>query len=114
MEFYSLLQSIRQRPGLYIGYPSITNLFMFLSGYKFSRQAQGLTLTLEETEFQEFQPWLQKRFNVNTSASWARIILLYTIDEVHGFTVFFELLDEFIIQQKMQRDQQISVPRLAN
>ncbi|MFB2876489.1 hypothetical protein [Floridanema aerugineum] len=40
----------------------------------------------------EFQPWLQKRFAVNTSASWAKIILLYSGNETHGFEMFFDLL----------------------
>lgn len=44
----------------------------------------------------EFQPWLQKRFAVNTSASWAKIILFYSTDESHAFDSFFDLLEKFI------------------
>ncbi|HBY76035.1 MAG TPA: hypothetical protein DEG47_03275, partial [Cyanobacteria bacterium UBA11148] len=46
----------------------------------------------------EFQPWIQKRFNVQTVNSWAKIILLYSVDEKEAFTYFFKLLDEFLVR----------------
>ena len=73
---------------------------MFLCGYEYSRQELNIPITDEEIQFQEFQPWLQKRFGLNTSASWARIILLYAIDETDGFNTFFDLLQEFIDKNK--------------
>jgi len=69
--FYALLKKIEARPGLYIGSPSVSNLFMFLAGYQFSRAEQGLPVTAEEEAFAEFQPWLQQRFGLETTASWA-------------------------------------------
>jgi hypothetical protein len=81
---------------MYIGYPSISNLFMFLCGYQHARDLLETPVTEQEEEFAEFQLWLQKKFAVNTSASWAKIILFYSPDESHAFDSFFELLAEFI------------------
>lgn len=97
---YNLLKEINQKPGLYIGSPSVSNLYMFLCGYEFSRQEQELELTAEEKEFEQFQSWIQQRFNITTSASWAKIILLHSADERSGFDLFFKLLAEFVKQQR--------------
>ena len=96
---YILLNKIQQKPGLYIGVPSVSGLHMFLCGYAFSRQEQGIKVTAEEHVFEQFQPWIQQRFNINTSISWAKIILLHSADERAGFELFFELWTEFISQQ---------------
>jgi hypothetical protein len=94
-KFYELLDRIQKKPAMYIGSPSISNLFMFLCGYQHARDLLGTPVT-EEEEFAEFQPCLQKRFAVNTSASWAKIILFYSTDESHAFDSFFDLFAEFI------------------
>jgi hypothetical protein len=92
---YDLLQKIQAKPGMYIGSPNINDLLMFLCGYQHACEEMGLPETEQEIEFAQFQPWLQARFGVNTSASWARIILLYSSDEADAFNNFFELLAEF-------------------
>jgi hypothetical protein len=85
---------------MYIGAPSVSGLHLFLCGYAFSRQEQGIENTAEEKAFEQFQPWIQQRFNTNASVSWAKIILLHSADERAGFELFFELWDEFIRQQR--------------
>ena len=95
-KFYELLDRIQKKPAMYIASPSISNLFMFLCGYQHAHDLLGTPVTEQEEKFAEFQPWLQKRFAVNTSASWAKIILFYSIDESHAFDSFFDLLEEFI------------------
>ena len=94
-KFYELLDRIQKKPAMYIGSPSISNLFMFLCGYQHAHDLLGTPVTEQEEKFAEFQPWLQKRF-ADTSASWAKIILFYSIDESHAFDSFFDLLEEFI------------------
>ena len=98
---FEILKKIEARPGMYIGCASISNLFMFLAGYKTARRELGIEPEREEIEFyREFQPWIQKRFNVQTVNSWAKIILLYSVDEKEGFNYFFKLLDEFLKRDK--------------
>jgi hypothetical protein len=96
IDFYELLNSIHKKPAMYIGSPSISNLFMFLCGYQHARDLLETPVTEQEEEFAEFQPWLQKKIAVNTSASWAKIILFHSTDESHAFDSFFDLLEEFI------------------
>ncbi|HAG85613.1 MAG TPA: hypothetical protein DCL61_31865 [Cyanobacteria bacterium UBA12227] len=96
---FDILRKIKTRPGMYIGRPSLSDLFMFLVGYKTARRELGIEPSEQEVEFyREFQPWIQKRFNVQTVNSWAKIILLYSVDEKEAFTYFFKLLDEFLVR----------------
>ena len=93
---YEILGKIREKPGMYIGKPSVSDLFMFLVGYKTARRELGIELTPEEEDFcGEFHGWIEDRFKLKTSNSWAKIIMLYSVDEKDGFFAFFELLDEF-------------------
>jgi hypothetical protein len=93
---YEILTKIQAKPGMYIGRPSVSDLFMFLVGYEFSRSELGIENTQEEEDFYgEFQPWLQKKLGITTVSSWAKMIMLYCHDERAGFEKFFNLLDEF-------------------
>ncbi|MBE9051202.1 hypothetical protein IQ243_12375 [Nostocales cyanobacterium LEGE 11386] len=93
---YEILAKIQAKPGMYIGRPSVSDLFMFLVGYECSRSELGIENTEEEEDFYgEFQPWLQKKLGITTVSSWAKMIMLYCHDEKAGFEKFFNLLDEF-------------------
>jgi len=93
---FEILEKIRFKPGMYIGRASVSDLFMFLVGYKTARRELGIKPSVEEMEFTEhFHDWLQQRYKVRTSNSWANIILLFTRDEKDAFEQFFKLLDEF-------------------
>ncbi|GBF81241.1 hypothetical protein [Aphanothece sacrum] len=93
---FDILAKIKARPGLYIGRPSVSNLFMFLVGYKTARKELEIEATVEEMRFyQEFHQFVEKKYNLHTSNTWAKIILLYCPDEKQGFEHFFELLEEF-------------------
>lgn len=98
---YEVLQKIKAKPGMYIGRAAISDLFMFLVGYEFARDELGIEPNELEIKFYEdFQPWLQKRFEVQTVNSWANIIQFYTGDEKEAFNYFFKLLDEFLQGQQ--------------
>jgi hypothetical protein len=108
---FEILQKIRVRPGMYIGKPSVSDLFMFLVGYKTARRELGIELTEQEEEFcSEFQPWLQQKFQVPTVRSWAQIILMNTTNEAEGFASFFQLLDEFLNRKKVSTQVQQALP----
>ena len=96
MNLYELLKEIQKAPGMYLGRPSVSDLFMFLNGYEFARSQMGQEL--DETEiffYDTFQPWLQERLGVQSVTSWAKLIMLSCHDERAGFEKFFTLLDEF-------------------
>lgn len=108
--FYRLLQNIKEKPGMYIGSPSVSDLFMFLCGYHHACYEQQVPPTAGEQAFSNFQPWLQMRYQISTSASWAKIILLYAPTEAAGFELFYQLLDEFLQTQNDQsRSKQVEL-----
>jgi hypothetical protein len=107
---FDILEKIKARPGMYIGKASVSDLFMFLAGYKTARREFGIEPTEQENEFYgEFQPWLQKRFKLKSVNSWAKIIMLYSVDEKAGFEYFFQLLDEFWQRNKSLQVDEVDV-----
>jgi hypothetical protein len=40
-----------------------------------------MTLTKQEQDFEEFQDWIEKRFNQPSTQSWTKIILFFSEDE---------------------------------
>lgn len=93
---FEVLSKIQAKPGMYIGRASVSELFMFLVGYKTARRELGIELTEAEVDFWEnFHNFVETRHNLHTSNSWAKIIMLYCHNEKEGFENFFKLLDEF-------------------
>ena len=103
MNLYELLKEIKTAPGMYLGRPSVSDLFMFLNGYEFARSQMGQDLDEAEIFFYDtFQSWLQERLGVRSVTSWAKLIMLSCHDERAGFEKFFTLLDEFRESNKKQ------------
>jgi hypothetical protein len=44
-KLYEVLDKIKERPGMYIGRSSVSDLFMFLVGYGFARNELKIELT---------------------------------------------------------------------
>ena len=102
-DIFGLLEKISQKPGLYIGCSSVTALRYFLVGYKFARQEMGILPTEIELDFyQEFQPWLQRYFHIQTTNAWDKILLFKYVDEATAFKQFFLLLEVFRQRDKSQ------------
>ena len=94
--FYQLLDRIKTRPALYLGKRSIFSLQAFLDGYTFTCRQLAIPVTEQEQEFAEFQNWIEKQFNRQSTKSWARIILFYSEDESQAIDTFFELFKDFL------------------
>lgn len=100
---FDLLNKIKTKPALYLGNTSITNLRMFILGYRFARSELDIASTESESDFyKNFQPWLQNRLSIRTVNAWDKLILLTCIDEKAAFDYFFQLLDEFLLRDKNQ------------
>jgi hypothetical protein len=100
---YTMLRQIQAVSGMYLGRPSVSDLFIFLNGYEFARSQMGQDLDEEELFFYDgFQPWLQQRLGVRSVTSWAKLIMLSCHNEQAGFEKFFGLLDEFKKQSVKQ------------
>jgi hypothetical protein len=93
---FEILAKIKAKPGMYIGNSSVSDLFVFLAGYKTARRELGVKPTERELLFYEgFPEFVQNCYQVHSSKSWAKIIMLYCSDERQGFDRFFELLEKF-------------------
>lgn len=91
---YDLIDKIRRRPTLYIGYASPTHLHSFLLGYYFS--TKGEMTQNEIPSFGKFNDWVAKKFDYYESTSgWANMIENQREDKSEALYLFFELLDEF-------------------
>jgi hypothetical protein len=105
-----ILRQIEARPGMYLGKPTVENLFMFLVGYKLARRELGIDLTEQEEDFcGEFQPWLQQKYQVQTVASWAQMISSRSSDEHEALQMFFQLLQEFLGRDKSRQQTLVGV-----
>lgn len=99
---YEILSKLKGKPGLYIGRPSVSDIFTFLVGYKTARKELGIELTEPEINFyRDFHEFVEHKYNLHVSNSWAKITMLYCVDEKQGFERFFELLEEFQLQTKL-------------
>ncbi len=114
---FEVLAKIKAKPGMYLGHRSISDLFVFLSGYKVARRELGVQLTERELAFYEnFHEFIQTWYQINNSNSWSKIVMLHCTDEQQGFVGvaslkenrFFELLTEF---ETRSPDLPISPPR---
>lgn len=102
---FEILAKIKARPGMYIGHPSLSDLFVFLAGYKTARRELGIKPTDRELEFYDnFHEFVQNHYQIHSSNSWAKIINFYCPGESQGFDRFFELLAEF--EARSQSSQQ--------
>lgn len=89
VEFIKLIQ---KRTPMYLGGRTIIHLKAFLDGWFFGKGDEikdGYLLG-------DFQDWIQKKYKVKSTQSWARIILFYSTDEFSALSNFFELFNEFL------------------
>ncbi|MEG4840353.1 hypothetical protein [Microcoleus sp. B9-D4] len=103
LDLYDLLEKIKQRASLYLGKRSLSHLHVFLDGYTFARRQLGIPLTEQETKFEEFQEWIENRFNQADTQSWSRIILFYSEDESEALKRFFDLFEEFLNSEQLPK-----------
>ena len=112
---YEVLQKIKPRPGMYIGKPSVSYLFHFLVGYEFARGELDIEPTEWEEDFHDnFLPWIQEKYHVSTSNSWANIIMLHCGSEKEGLDSFYKLLDEFTNRGKSLDEDPKNSPKVKS
>jgi hypothetical protein len=110
---FEILAKIKAKPGMYIGHPSVSDLFIFLTGYKTARRELGIRPNDRESIFYEsFNEFIQERYQIHSSNSWAKIIMLNCSDEKQGFDRFFELLAEFEARSKNLQQAQNDLVKL--
>jgi hypothetical protein len=102
---YVLISKIKKAPAMYLGWESVICLQSFLSGYSIAQYELGATPTLQDKDFEEFPNWLRQKFSIQTSQSWASILLFYSEDEQKALALFFEVFDEFVDRRQSSIEQ---------
>lgn len=86
-----LLDQIEQRPAMYIGERSIMCLKAFIDGWMFGSGSNS-----DDSEFMlGFQRWVEKRFAVTSTQSWAQIIAFYSSDQMAALDEALNLFKEY-------------------
>lgn len=87
MKTMSLLNSIKQRPEIYIGQKSLSRLISFIRGYEYSFKC---------SIFEGFYEFVCKyyKFNGNITYEFEKVILLYSgFNEVLAFDTFYRIFE---------------------
>ncbi len=100
--FSELLPEIKKRPTLYLSRYSIFDFQSFYYGYEGARNQLGLPKTEQDKEFEEFLSWLRSRYNIQTTQSWASLVLFHSVDERDALDRLFELWNKFQNRDKNQ------------
>jgi hypothetical protein len=101
INFYELIQKIQKRPSLYLNKRSLSQLQTFLDGYTFALRQVNIPVSEQERQFEQFQEWIEQRYNQPATQHWTKIILFYAEDEADALARFFELFNEFIEQKQV-------------
>lgn len=92
---FSLLEYICSSPSMYLKSSNIDNLYSFISGYLQAKKFFRLKFDLEEEQFLNFQPWLERKYPSCKGISWLRIVTFYSVDEYNALEAFNKHLAEF-------------------
>jgi hypothetical protein len=95
-----LIDKIRQRPGMYLGRPTVNNLYLFLQGFTYARKDDE---SGDYDVLAGFGDWVQRRYKITSSQGWARIIEFFSGNEADELMLFGKLFDEYLAQQKPAR-----------
>nr|WP_309576157.1 hypothetical protein [Moraxella osloensis] len=100
MNIIDLILKIEKRPALYISKNYISCLKSFLDGWSMNDNSSDNQVVIGD-----FQIWIEDKYRINSSQSWADIILFYSTDENDALNNFFPLFNEFL-EQKSSLDTQ--------
>lgn len=93
---YDLLDLIRVRPGMWIGYLEITRLELFIAGFQTGVLAAHASLDDETPAFQGFHEWVAARLGrTKNGHGWSSMLLEACGTEHAAFERFWLELDAF-------------------
>ncbi|MEL6852282.1 MAG: hypothetical protein AAFP92_27490 [Bacteroidota bacterium] len=87
------LKEVQRRPQLYLHRISILSLRDFIMGFRFGLEVEQIE---DWDQYVAFQPWIEAKFSVQKTLSWARIILNESQDEEEAFYAFFAYYQEYL------------------
>ncbi len=92
-----LLGEIKKRPAMYLTRNYISSLKAFLDGWFLRRPNE----VLESELMYDFQNWIEKKYNITTTQTWASILLFYSVDECDALELFFKDFDLFLREKNL-------------
>lgn len=103
MSVYDLIETVRVRPGMYLGSNSVTALMHFINGYRFAeleaaaKSEEHAKPTLFPLDFWYFHEFTKVKLGFSSSVAGWRNLILETCggDEKKALEMFFTLFDEF-------------------
>lgn len=96
-DVYKMLDIFRERPRMYLGEESLTNLWWLLNGYQWAFQEHGVPYHEVGPLDWKFHYYVRMHFRLppNTQSYAHMILEQYGGDEPRALAMFFDLLDEF-------------------
>jgi hypothetical protein len=95
-----IIRQIREQPGTILGRPSARTLHAFLSGYAYARKDSHP----DDYDFLAgFNQWVHERYEITSTQGWAKIIEFHSMTEADEMTLFWKLLDEYLVQRTTGR-----------
>jgi hypothetical protein len=96
MSFVDHLRIISQKPGFYLGQPSLSHLFAFIVGFQTGKRCPDDTSVLDSFEF-----WIYHHYGESGSRHWQQIIRDHAGgDDAVAFRRFFAHLEEYLIERE--------------
>ena len=96
MTYVENLRAIGQKPGFYLGQPSLSHLFAFIVGFQSGKLCPDDTSALDSFEF-----WIYHRYGESGSRHWQQIIHEHADgDDAVAFRRFFEHLEEYLAERE--------------
>jgi hypothetical protein len=86
----------------------LTLFGLFLLGYRYARAQQGLPLSNEEQEFEEFGQWVHELYDDLTTQSWAKVIQRHHPDDQEAWDRFFSLLRDYCKKNRLSATARVS------
>lgn len=99
-----LIAEINQRPGMYLGEPSVSRLRAFLDGYCYAA-SQLTPEVLPPSLLTAFRDWVTNRYSVRESLGWDQVLCREAGDDKKAFYLFVSEWQAFLDSQasEMQR-----------
>lgn len=91
-----LLSKIREKPGLYLGAPTVIGLAHYIHGYMDCKeQANQPDFDDDVRLITGFQKYVENRYKLNTDHGWWQLIRFFSFTEEEAFYQFYRLFDEY-------------------
>jgi len=95
ISFAELLPEIKKRPTLYLSRYSIFDFQSFYYGYDLARNQIGVPKTEGDKKFEDFLISVRSRYNIETTKSWASLLLFHSVDEKDALDRLFDLWEKY-------------------